>query len=108
MDLREPHTAAAAGDTAAEATGPWPLQELDAAELSAGEVVLAEDYSFGELVELIPITQGQPTHGLGATAGAAGAAGAYSAQCLTEQGRRMHMHMGASEGYGSASTYGAR
>jgi len=108
MDLREAHAAAAVGDAAAGSTGPWPLQELDAAELSAGEVLLAEDYSFGELVELIPITQGLPTHGLGATAGAAGAAGTYPAQGLTEQGRRMHMHMGASEGYGTGYTHGAR
>jgi hypothetical protein len=105
MDLQEAHTAAA---DAAGSTGPWPLQELDAAELSAGEVVLAEDYSFGELVELLPITQGLPTHGLGATVGAAGAAGTHPAQGLTEQGRRMHMHMGASDGYGPAYTYAAQ
>ena len=41
-------------------TGPLPLQELDIADLSSGEVVLAEDFSVGELVEIIPITRGIP------------------------------------------------
>jgi hypothetical protein len=38
------------------ASGVW---ELDPAELSAGEVVLAEDVSEGELVELLPLVGGQ-------------------------------------------------
>lgn len=56
--LGSPEAASLArGITPSGRGGPFPLQELDPNELSAGEVLLAEDFSAGELVELVPITQ---------------------------------------------------